>query len=117
MPFIQDLKEIEQIVTDWAYNLVTETVDALTKDAQPFALDPQTKEEKLREYLAIKGNPEKWASWLQSTTETLVKKLGESGLDERQIATTHPYDTVIRIAMKYSYDMEGELRGHVPTGS
>lgn len=108
MTFIEDCEEVEKLATDWAFNLIGEIVETLSH-GKPYGLEPQTKSEKLDEYNTIRGNPQGWYSWMESNIQTLVQKLHESGLDDKQIAQAHPYDVVIRLAMDYSKKMEAAL--------
>ena len=106
MSFIEDLEEIEKELVDWAYDTINEIVDVLSEGGRPFGQKPQTTIEQLEEYETLQAKPEAWAKWITDQTTFFIQKLKDSGLDDKQIASVHPWDVIIRMAVQYSYDME-----------
>lgn len=109
MSFITDLQEVEEIVVDWAYDLIKTVVDTLSPDGQQYALLPQTPEERLGDYLKLRGNSDAWSQWITSMVGEIMQRLHDAGLDEAQINSVHPWDIASRLAVHYSLEMEKGL--------
>ena len=109
--YIDELEEVVDIVATWAYEVVEEVITAISPDGKPFGMKPKTQEEKIEEYLVLRGNPEKWGQWITSNADFITKKLRESGVAEDKVLSVHPYDLAIRLAVKYSADMEPLVQG------
>lgn len=109
MSYLSTLEEVEELLTDWAVEIIEEVVNTLSPDGKPFAMEEQTVEEQIDEYLLIRDDPNKMFNWMIKQYEFFAQKLSESGLDEAQVKQVHPHDVIIRLTAHYVDQMERRL--------
>lgn len=107
--FIADMEEVAELVSDWAVEVVGKAVDALMPDGRPWNTIEQTMDERLQEYLALRGNQQAWDEYRLEQAVEIATRLMNNGLDESDVLGLHPYDIATKFAAKWSYDMEVEL--------
>lgn len=112
--YITDLERVCEIVSDWYVDSVLKVSAVLMPDGRPFDYvdDPQAR---MRDYLALRGDPAAWSQYLLTEAESITQKLQDSGLPEDQILSVHPYDLAQKFAVEFSAHMEGELTKHANT--
>ena len=109
--FITDIETtIPEIVSDWAVKVIGKAVDALMPDGRPWGMVKQTVDEQLQDYLQLRGSPEAWDSLRLEQSVAIAQKLTESGLDESDVLSLHPFDMATKFALAMSVRMEDELR-------
>lgn len=111
--FVEEMEEMIEIVSDWCVEVVEDVVEALTEGGRPFDTVSLSKEDKMEEYSAYRGNPQKWIDWITQRATTIIEKLSENGVDQPGIESVHPWDIAIKLALQYSIELESESLGQV----
>lgn len=106
MSYIDELEEVEVVVSDWAVNIVNLAITALSPNGRPYGHVEQSDQEMLNEYFGLRGDPEAWAKYLGDLILQSNQRLQDAGLNPEQIKACHVEDTVQKFALQYSYDME-----------
>lgn len=108
--FIPELDTIAEMVSDWAVDNILRAYNVLTPDGRPFGYVERSMSDRLQDYIALKGNPQAWMQYISESTQSIMEKLSDNGLDASTIASVHPWDIACRYALEYSGEMEDELR-------
>lgn len=107
--FVDNLEAVVEDVAQFGAEVVEMVVDRLMPDGRPFWMEKKTADQMLMEYtMNLRGNPEAWAAKIREIVEQLMKSL--NGLPDDVIASAHPYNIAIAVAIQHSARMEQLLR-------
>lgn len=117
MTFIKEVEnDVMPDVADWAVETIQEIVNELMPDGRPFFQDLPTTEERIKEYLPLRGNPEAWTKWIAEQAGEIINKLSEASVPPDDILSVHPVDIAQKFAVAYSAEMEELLQKEVANG-
>ena len=115
--YIDKLEQAEIMVADWAVKVISRIRDILTPNGRPYGYTEQTMDERLIEYISLRGNPEAWGEYILANAQAIGKKLIDNGLDQETMLSVHPWDIAAKYAAEYSIEMETELRKRASNGN
>lgn len=104
--FIDDLEEVVEAAAQWAVEQVDIIVDVLAPDGRAFGTKKLTPEEKIAQYLQLRGNATAWAAWVDDRASTIVQELLMGGVSAEDIQAIKPLDIATAFAIQYSASME-----------
>ena len=107
--YIDEIEEVVEEVSIWGAEQITAAIDALAPDGRPFGTTKRTEEEKVAEYLVIRGDVAAWQVWLTTKAEEVINQLMMGGIDPMVIASIDPIDIALAFAIDYSAEMESKL--------
>lgn len=114
--FIDDLDDVVEIVSSWAADLITEVIDALSPDGRAFGQVKLTPNEEMDLYHQYRGSPDAWLRYIDALVNDITSKLSAAGMSAPDIASIHPYDIALKMAYKWSAEMEGRMSEGMTNG-
>lgn len=103
-------EDVQEIVSNWAVDVIQEIVHALIPDDRPFGFQEQSIEEQINEYILLRSNPNAWLEYIQTNAQLIEQKLQEASVPPDLIASVHPFDISVKFSLAYSAYMEDQLR-------
>ncbi len=106
MSYIDELEAIKDEVAFWGLNTVNTVVGILSPNGRGFLEQPVSDEEKLQEYLTVRGDEDAWREWINNVSGNITQQLLEKGLTPEEAQSANPTDIARAYAIKWSRDSE-----------
>lgn len=110
--FIDDLEFITEATAEWSLEQIDNIVEVLAPDGRGFGTQKLTDEQKIAQYLQLRGNAAAWQAWINDRSLTIVQTLSESGVNPADIEAIAPLDIAVAFATEYSASMEKLIKEH-----
>lgn len=107
---ISDMERAAEIVSDWAVETILSVYKIIAPDGRPWDTKEQTMDERLNDYMKLRGNQQAWDAYKLDSAQSISQKLMDSSLPDADILGVHPFDIASKLALEYSVEMEDELR-------
>lgn len=108
-PFIADMEAMSKDMAVWAADYIEEVLETLMPDRRGWKEVLPTPNERLIDYLDIRGNPDAWRKWIEMKVMEVRQMLADSGLTEDIIVDLGVDDIVQPMAIAYSNAYEAML--------
>lgn len=104
MSWIEEEEEIVDIVSDWAVEIVMNTLKALGN--RPFGVEEKSIEQQLQEYLPLRNDPTAWFNYITGKAEDLMNQLKSNGVPDDEMVAISPFNIVVNHLVAWAVKME-----------
>lgn len=105
--FPRAIERLIDDVVDFAEQYIDEITKALAPDGVGFGMKKMTPQERVAEYMKLRGNPDAWAEWIGQRAGEIAAR-AEQSLSPDRVAQVKPWDIAARLAIQYGVKMEKE---------